>query len=86
MSDHERNERKYWLDDPRNVDKIVYGLYAICALVGLLDLFPYKHHLHFDFEYWPGFYSIYGFVACFGLVLAAKQLRKIVMRDEDYYD
>jgi len=86
MNDHERDERKYWLDEPRNVDKIVYGLYVVCALVALLDLFPYKQHLHFNFEYWPGFYSIYGFVACFGLVLAAKQLRKIVMRDEDYYD
>ena len=85
MKTHE-DERTYWLDDPKNVDKVVYGLYAICAIVGLLDLLRYKHHLHFGFEYWPGFFSIYGFVACVGLVLAAKQLRKVVMRDEDYYD
>ena len=86
MSDHPRDERTYWLDDKRNVNKIVYGLYAICTVVGLADLFPYKHHLHFGFEYWPGFYSIYGFVSCVALVLAATQLRKILMRDEDYYD
>jgi hypothetical protein len=55
-------------------------------VVALIDLFPYKHHLHFRFEYWPGFFSFYGFVACVSLVLAAKQLRKFVMRDEDYYD
>lgn len=83
MSDH---ERKYWLDEKKNVKKVVYAVCAICAVVGLLDLFPYKHHLHFGFENWFGFYSIFGFVACVGLVLAAKQLRKIVMRDEDYYD
>jgi hypothetical protein len=83
MSD---NERKYWLDDRKNVNKVIYGLCTICAVVGLIDLFPYKHHLHFRFEYWPGFFSLYGFIACVSLVLAAKQLRKIVMRDEDYYD
>jgi hypothetical protein len=83
MSD---NERKYWLDEKKNVDKVVYGLYTICVVVLLLDLLPYKHHLHFGFEYWPGFYGIYGLVGSVGLVLAAKQLRKIVRRDEDYYD
>ena len=55
-------------------------------MVALIDVFAYKHHLHFRFEYWFGFFSLYGFVACVSLVLAAKQLRKIVMRDEDYYD
>ena len=85
MSDH-HDERTYWLDDKKNVDKICYALYTVCAVVALADFFPYKHHLHFDFEYWPGFYSIYGFVACVALVLAATQLRKVLMRDEDYYD
>ena len=79
-------ERKYWLDDKKNVYKIVYGLCAVCAVLLLLDLIHYKHHLHFGFEYWFGFYGLYGFVACVGLVLAAKVLRKVVMRDEDYYD
>lgn len=86
MSETNGNERKYWLDEPKNVDKVCYALYTICALFALADLFPYKHHLHFAFEYWPGFYSIYGFVSCVALVLAATQLRKILMRDEDYYD
>jgi hypothetical protein len=86
MTDHRVNDRERWLDDPRNVKKIIRGLFAICAVVALADLFPYKHHLHFDFEYWPGFYSIFGFVACVFLVLAATQLRKVLKRDEDYYD
>ena len=84
MSDH---ERKHWLDDRRNVNKVIYSLYAICAFVGLLDLVSYKHHLHFRFEYWFGFASFYGFVACVILVIVAKYvLRPMVMRDEDYYD
>ena len=43
-------------------------------------------HAERGWEGWPGFYPMYGFVACVALVLVAKQLRKILMRDEDYYD
>jgi hypothetical protein len=32
-----------------------------------------------------GFY-IYGFVACVVLVVIAKEMRKVLMRKEDYYD
>ena len=86
MSEHHDTDRTYWLDDKKNVDKICYALYTVCAIVALADLFNYKHHLHFDFEYWKGFSSIYGFVSCVALVLAATQLRRVLMRDEDYYD
>ena len=37
-------------------------------------------------ENWFGFYGIYGFVACVILVLAAKELRKLVARAEHYYE
>ncbi len=78
-------QRKYWLDDPRNVDKVVYGLYALCLLLFVIDFIPYKH-VHYEFEDWVGFYALYGLVCCVGLVLAAKGLRVLVKRDEDYYD
>ena len=78
-------ERKYWLDDPRNVDRVVYGLYAVCAVLLAIDVFVPKHG-PFAIEHRFGFYGIYGFVACVGLVLAARGLRRIVMRREDYYD
>ena len=74
-----------WLDDRRNVDKIVYGLYAVCAVLLLIDPLVHKHG-PFEVEHWWGFYGIYGFVGCVFLVLAAKVLRMIVMRPEDYYD
>ena len=84
-------EKRYWLDDPKNVDKIVYGLYAVCALLLAVDLFDlfgvlYHKHTHYDFEHWFGFYGFYGLIGSVGLVLAAKLLRKVLMRDEDYYD
>ena len=78
---HERT----WIDDPRNVDKIVYTLYAICALLILIDPWIHKHG-PFAVEHYWGFYGIYGFVGCVFLVLAAKLMRVFLMRPEDYYD
>ena len=78
-------EKRYWLDDLRNVDKIVYALYAICGVLLVVDPLIHKHG-PFAIEHWLGFYGIFGFVACVALVLAAKQLRRILMRPEDYYD
>lgn len=67
------------------INFIVYALYAICAALLLVDVFYHKHG-HFEFEEWFSFYAIYGFIACIAIVLSAIQLRKILMRDEDYYD
>ena len=73
--------------DPKIVTRIVYGLYIVCGLLlVVVDLFRDKEHVHFSFESWFGFYCIYGLVACVVLVLAAKALRVILMREEDYYD
>lgn len=83
MSD--QDDKHYWLDDPRNVDKLVYGLYTFCGLLFLLD-FLYHKHVHFGFEHWLGFYAWYGFICCVVLVYLAKNvLRPLVKRDEDYY-
>ena len=79
-------ERAYWLDSPANVDKLVRGFYAACALLLLIDVAVPKHG-PFAIEHAWGFYGIFGFVACVALVLIAKEvLRRIVMRPEDYYD
>lgn len=78
---HERT----WIDNPKNVDKIVYALYAVCALLVVIDFWVPKHG-PFAVEHWFGFYAFYGFIACVGLVIAAKGLRVILMKSEDYYD
>lgn len=80
-----KDARRYWLDEPRNVDRIVYALYAVCALLLVIDPLIHKHG-PFAVEHWFGFYGIYGFVGCVALVLGAKELRKLLMRPEDYYD
>lgn len=77
--------RKYWLDEPRNVTKLYRGLWAIGIALMLLD-FVIHRHAEAGFDGVFGFYGFYGFVACVALVLAAKLLRRGVMRPEDYYD
>lgn len=42
-------------------------------------------HGHYAFEKVPTFHALYGFAGCVLLVLAARVLRLVVMRDEDYY-
>ena len=77
--------RTHWLERPGSVDKIIRFLGLICAAVVVADFF-YEKHGHYSWEKFPGFYAFFGFVSCVALVLAARQLRRILMRDEDYYD
>ena len=78
-------DRKYWLDEPGNVKRIIWALFAVCAALFLADAFYHKHS-HFEAENFFGFYAIFGFVVCVALVLAAKGMRLFLMRSEDYYD
>ncbi len=78
-------EKAYWLDSRANVDRLVHRFYAVCALLLLIDLFIPKHG-SFAIEHAFGFYAFFGFVACVTLVLVAKQLRRVLMRPEGYYD
>ena len=79
------DKKKNWLEEAGNVKLIRRALYAICALLLVVDLFVHKHP-HIVAEEWFGFYGLYGFVACVVLVLAARGLRVILGRREDYYD
>ena len=78
-------EKRYWLDEPRNVRKLIWLLCAVCALLLASDLVYHKHAV-FDWEEWIGFYAFFGYVAGTTVVLGAKELRRIVHRDEDYYE
>jgi hypothetical protein len=78
-------ERKYLFDNPRNTRLVIRGLVAACVILAGLDLVLHRHGEH-PWEGVIGFYALYGFVACVILVLLAKEMRKLVMRDEDYYE
>lgn len=79
------DEKRYWLDDKRNVHKIFWALVIVCAALFLSDAFMHRH-TEFFFQGWFGFFGLFGFCLSFLLVLTSRELRKILMRDEDYYD
>jgi len=78
-------DRRYLFDNPRNVRLVVRGLLWACILLVGLELVVHRHLSH-AWEALFGFYALYGFVACVLLVLLAKEMRKMLMRDEDYYE
>ena len=88
-----RGGRRYWLDDKRNVTRIFHALIGVNVLWLAADFLYHKHsewsdlegRLH-EFDAWLWFFPVYGFVGAFVLVLAAKQMRRLLMRPEDYYE
>ena len=78
-------QKQYLFDNPRNVNRLLRGFYLICGVLFILDFVLHRHVIH-GWENFPAFYAIFGFVACVLLVLIAKEMRKVVMRKEDYYD
>jgi len=85
MTNKHNNEKSYLFDNPRNVSYLIRGLYIICALLFIADFIVHRHTVH-PWEGFLGFYAIYGLVACVILVLISTEIRKVVMRKEDYYD
>ena len=77
--------KTYLFDNPRNVLRVVLSLVGVCVILAGLDLVLHRHVSH-PWEAMLGFYAVYGFVACVLLVLLAKELRKVLIRKEDYYD
>jgi len=89
MSEHETHMaddgRTHVWDDPKNVNRFVNGFYVICVLLVALDFVVHRHISHSWENLWA-FHALYGFGACWILVVIAKQMRRVLMRDEDYYD
>ena len=73
-----------FLDQPRNIAKILRVFYALCGLLVLVELVVHRHSTH-PWEGLFAFYALYGFVACVLLVVLAKGMRLFLMRGEDYY-
>ena len=78
-------EQQHLFDKPRNVRRLLYALYSVCALLLAVE-FLYHRHAQHAWDGWPGFYAVYGFVSCVLLVLVAKLLRRLLRRPADYYD
>ena len=86
------NERQYpflgraflWVDRPGNPLKIVWGLAAACFVLVVLDVLLVEHKSG-GMESIPGFYAVAGFVMFSTIIIAARILRTIIGRGENYY-
>ncbi len=80
------DDKQHLFDKPKNVNRVIYGLFVACGVLLVIGLFV-PGHGDFPWEHAPEFSAAYGLVSCIVLVLAAKYvLRPIVKRDERYYD
>lgn len=72
-------------DKPENVKRLLWGFYAALVVLVLLDGIIHKH-AEFPWQGQFGFFATYGFVSCVALIFIAKGLRRLIRRDEDYYE
>tara|TARA_R110002153_G_scaffold271568_3_gene439129 strand:+ start:22340 stop:22642 length:303 start_codon:yes stop_codon:yes gene_type:complete len=80
-----KTEKQYLFDNPKNIKRVLHGLYICCALLVVFD-FVINRKVYHSWENLWAFYPIYGFVGCVVLVFVARWMRVLLMRDEDYYD
>jgi uncharacterized integral membrane protein len=67
--------------------KRVKVMLAILVLLMILDGFAPRHHAHFFWDSIPGFWAVFGFIACAILVFFSKGIgHAFLMKREDYYD
>jgi UDP-N-acetylmuramyl pentapeptide phosphotransferase/UDP-N-acetylglucosamine-1-phosphate transferase len=78
-------QKQYLFDNPANVSLVIRSLYFVCILLFLLDFILHRHATN-TWDGINGFYVMYGFIAYVAIVLGAFLLRKLVKRNENYYD
>ena len=79
------DEQTHWLDEPRHVDRLYWGLVVVCIVLGVADLLVHRH-AYFGWDGLLNFYGFFGFAAFWCIVIAGKKLRRFLWRPEDYYD
>ena len=87
IPEHER-DKSGWAESAgfQRMFLIVLTVAAVAAAIaGFVPAFQ-KKHPHFAAEAFPVFFAIWGFGAFMFIVLAGQHLRKLVGREERYYD
>jgi len=70
--------------------KLFWRLYIICLsgslILDIYWLYTHKFHYHFEFQYLPQFFALFGLIGCMLLILVAKAVGWFIVVDEDYYE
>lgn len=68
----------------KTVKRIAYGVLVLLVVV---DIFIPRHEIHFFGDKIPGFWSLFGLIACILIIVLSKWIgHHGLMKDEDYYD
>ena len=68
----------------KGVKKICY---IVLILIIIADFFIPRHEIHFIGDKIPGFWSLFGFIACILIILISKWIGHLgIMQDENYYN
>ena len=77
----------YLRDRLKLVVRVCYGLLALLVIVDAVPAFVDKEHAHTSAEHLPGFWSVFGLLACVAIILLSKAYGHAgIMTREDYYD
>ena len=61
--------------------------YAMLILIIIIDFFIPRYKIHFLGDEIPGFWSLFGFVACILIILISKWIGRLgIVQDENYYN
>ena len=74
----------HWLVRPKTIRLLWWIFGAVLALTVIAQVFIHVH-AYFEVDGWFGFYAIYGFLTCVGMVVGAKLLGFLLKRPDDYY-
>ncbi|HIJ77699.1 MAG: hypothetical protein OEY01_00130 [Desulfobulbaceae bacterium] len=75
----------YFRDRLKDVIRLCYVLLALVVLWDVI--FVSKEHAHTAVEHIPGFWALFGFVACVLIIIISKWYGHLgIMTREDYYD
>ncbi|MDI6783418.1 MAG: hypothetical protein QME64_04895 [bacterium] len=69
-----------------NSKKLKKLFFVLLTVPVLIDFFIIEREPHYPWDMIPGFYALFGFVACGLIVGFAKLLGKWLNKKEDYYD
>jgi len=84
-NDSALTEKEPFFDRPEVIQWSLRIFYICCVILLVLDFIVHRH-IYTDIEKIPAFYALFGSISCAALLLIAKLVRKLLMRDEEYYE
>ena len=78
------SEDDAWLARPSSI-RLLWWIFAAVLALSVAAQAVLKVKGYFGVDGWFSFGAVYGFLACFLMVVFAKVLGRFVKRDEDYY-